>query len=223
MYKIDVEKNIETFFFYSDSESSSEDDGACYTESCESGNEVFSKNKKEQNNITNTRHNRAFSLRRARLDLDTNKCPNTPEMRRKFPIEQTIKNSPRSTSTDARKPAQAIDIKSRYMNLSAPKLQQSPKISNREALTKPILNNRPSSASNITNQKVLNISPASTKSASIARTDSGRFSMRSVPRTKPIVTTPKTSGKFNFIPKFNLVVPNLNYKAFFFKCCIALA
>lgn len=81
---------------FGDTESSSEED--------------FEKNllkKKDLSNLTSTRYNRAFSLRRGRLDEP--KCPNTPEMRRKF--QPTTE---RAISVD-RRPVKTNDVQSRYL------------------------------------------------------------------------------------------------------------
>ncbi|XP_044728464.1 serine-rich adhesin for platelets [Chrysoperla carnea] len=186
------------------SESSSDDDF---------GNNIFIRNK-EVNNITNTRHNRAFSLRRARLDLEpvnTSKCPNTPEMRRKFvsntpssmaittPELQKKTGTVRSASIDSRKP----EVKSRYLSnitkntkpVATTTISNASSVNN--VLSKSVPNNRSSSSSStVSSSGVVKSSSLSVppKNTAIARTDSGRFSMRAV-KPKQTVTTPKTSNK----------------------------
>ena len=138
---------------FGDTESSSEDD--------------FEKNLKKKD-ITNTRYNRAFSLRRGRLDAEPvqAKCPNTPEMRRKFVGGDH--RGDRSISVD-RKAPKAIDVPSRYLQSIAKKgsgvvKQETPKINVP----------RPSSGPpKIQSQSASKV---------FSRTDSGRFSVRS---TKP--------------------------------------
>lgn len=147
-----------------DSESSSEDDYACNQQ-------------KEAGNITNTKCNRAFTLRRARLDVVepvAPKCPNTPEMRRKFQPE--ISRPERAISVD-RKPAKSNEVQSRYLlNLNkksvvAAKPVEPPK-------------NVPKSASK----------PTPAKPQVFSRTDSGRFSMRASPKP-PAAKTPRSVKK----------------------------
>lgn len=140
-----IDRNV-----YGDTESSSEED--------------FEKNFKKKD-ITNTRYNRAFSLRRARLEPDTTshpKCPNTPEMRRKFQTSE-IRHE-RAISVD-RKPVKANEVQSRYLQ----------NISKKSA---------PPAGKNDLPPKSVPISSTSGKSSfnklqGFSRTDSGRFSMRS--------------------------------------------
>lgn len=133
---------------FGDTESSSEED--------------FEKNlaKKKDTSLTKTRYNRAFSLRRGRLDSEpsnaTVKCPNTPEVRRKFMPDR----AERAISVD-RKPTRT-DIQSRYMTNITKKIS-SPKLN--------VPKNVP---------KTLPLTPkqSATKTQVMSRTDSGRFSMR---------------------------------------------
>lgn len=158
-----------------DSESSSEDDYECNL-----------LKQKETGNITNTKCNRAFTLRRARLDAEpvAPKCPNTPEMRRKFQPE--IGRPERAISVD-RKPAKSNEVQSRYLlNLNKKSV----------VAVKPVETNKnvPKSASKTT--------PAKTQV--FARTDSGRFSMRASPKP-PVSKTPrsvKKDGEFKIILLF---------------------
>lgn len=129
---------------YVDSESTSEDDF----------DKTITKNKKD---LTSTRYNRAFSLRRARLDVEppVPKCPNTPEMRRKFgPSDR----GERPASVD-RKPKSA-DVQSRYMNIS----RITKNVPSKPEPPKPAPKCPPKSQSGKT---------------VFSRTDSGRFSLRS--------------------------------------------
>lgn len=139
---------------FADTESSSEED--------------FEKNQKKKD-ITNTRYNRAFSLRRARLDTEPTpqpKCPNTPEMRRKFQPNE------RAVSVDRKTPKQ--DVQSRYLlNISKIRNTPSPKLENIKKVPK-------TSTLSIAN-----------KTQVFSRTDSGRFSTR----TKPPVATPNLQKK----------------------------
>lgn len=148
---------------FGDTESSSEEDYE----------RTFQK-KKDLANITNTKCNRAFALRRARLDAEPPappKCPNTPEMRRKFQPDHT--RPERAISVD-RKTVKTNEVQSRYMlNLNrkcvTPKLEM-PK-------------NVPKSSSKTT----------PSKQQVFARTDSGRFSMRA--SSKPPSSVPKSLKK----------------------------
>lgn len=149
---------------FGDTESSSEED--------------FERNfqkKKDLANITNTKCNRAFALRRARLDAETPpKCPNTPEMRRKF---QSDHKSERAISVD-RKTTKTNEIQSRYLlNLNKKSVTTKPELP--KSVPKPI------SKTTVSKQQ------------GFARTDSGRFSMRA--STKPMSSVPKNmkkDGKF---------------------------
>lgn len=155
---------------FADTESSSEED--------------FEKNQKKKD-ITNTRYNRAFSLRRARLDTEPvaqPKCPNTPEMRRKFqPAERAV-------SVDRKTPR--ADIQSRYLlNITKNRNSPSPKLETPNKIV-------PKNLTNTTN-----------KTQVFSRTDSGRFSCR----TKPPVAQniPKKSKKDMGKKQFQF---NLNLK-----------
>ncbi|KAK5640132.1 hypothetical protein RI129_010943 [Pyrocoelia pectoralis] len=146
---------------FGDTESSSEDD--------------FEKNllkKKDFTNLTNTRYNRAFSLRRARLDSDVPppKCPNTPEMRRKFQPEHL--RSERAISVD-RRPVKTNEVPSRYLQ------------SINKKNTPEVVKSMPKIGTNITKS-------IPGKPQVISRTDSGRFSVRS---SKPISNVPKSAKK----------------------------
>lgn len=140
-----IDRNI-----YGDTESSSEDD--------------FEKNFKKKD-ITNTRYNRAFSLRRARLEAEANvhqKCPNTPEMRRKF---QTPESRPERAISVDRKPVKANEIQSRYLQNVSKKTVSSSVKGDLPPKHVPI--------SNTTSKSTLN------KVQVLSRTDTGRFSVRS--------------------------------------------
>lgn len=149
-----------------------------YLESDTTSEEEFEKTiVKNKKDLTTTHYNRAFSLRRARLDAP--KCPNTPEMRRKFaPTE-------RPASVD-RKSAKSIEIQSRYMNISKAPKSAPPKAD--------LPKNLPKGAPK----------PQPAKQA-FSRTDSGRFSLRSpkplsANQAKPLSS--KKDGKFlEFISK----------------------
>ncbi|CAG9855996.1 unnamed protein product [Phyllotreta striolata] len=155
---------------FGDTESSSDDD-------------LLKKDQKRKDlsTITNTRCNRAFSLRRARADGDNEpnqplKCPNTPEMRRRnVPHERAI-------SVD-RKPMKTNEVQSRYLLNIAKK---SPVVA--AAAT-------PAKEAKIV-PKVTNTSRsnAAARPQNFARTDSGRYSMRA---SKPLITSSnsKTSKK----------------------------
>lgn len=140
---------------FADTESSSEED--------------FDKNQQKKKDITNTRYNRAFSLRRARLDTEPTpqpKCPNTPEMRRKFQPNE------RAVSVDRKTTKQ--DVQSRYLlNICKNRNTPSPKLENIKKVPK------------MNTHSVLN------KPQIFSRTDSGRFSTR----TKPPVAMPNLQKK----------------------------
>lgn len=168
---------------FGDTESSSEED--------------YEKNLKKKD-ITNTRYNRAFSLRRARLDTEPpqQKCPNTPEMRRKFqPTERAV-------SVD-RKPNRAVEIQSRYlMNISKNRNTPPPKLE--------IPKNVPKNASNP-------IKSAS-KLQVFSRTDSGRFSVRT--SSKPPVAQnaqkkPRKDGSGNYFSFFLIQFALVSVNRFF--------
>lgn len=132
---------------------------------------TITKNKKD---LTTTRYNRAFSLRRARLDdpaPPAPRCPNTPEMRRKFaPSERE-----RTVSVDRKTAARAApDVQSRYMNIASKSAKNS------LPSAKPV--ETPKSAPKVTSR------PPSSKPPVFSRTDTGRFSMRA---PKPSSAAPK--------------------------------
>ncbi|KRT82225.1 hypothetical protein AMK59_4172, partial [Oryctes borbonicus] len=135
---------------FGDTESSSEED--------------LEKNFKKKD-ITNTRYNRAFSLRRARLEPDTvahPKCPNTPEMRRKF---HTSESRPERAISVDRKPVKTNEVPSRYLqNISK---KPTPSSTGKSDLPPRIVSN-PAGKSSMLG-----------KLQGFSRTDSGRFSMRS--------------------------------------------
>lgn len=147
---------------FGDTESSSEED--------------YEKNLKKKD-ITNTRYNRAFSLRRARLDTEPppqQKCPNTPEMRRKFQPNE------RAVSVD-RKPAKTVEIQSRYLlNISR----------NRNTPPPPKIEVPKNVPKNVSNP----IKSAS-KMQVFSRTDSGRFSVRSSNKPPSAQNPPKKTRK----------------------------
>ncbi|XP_072399096.1 uncharacterized protein [Diabrotica undecimpunctata] len=149
---------------FGDTESSSEED--------------FEKNnqkRKDLSSITNTRCNRAFSLRRARADNEPSplKCPNTPEMRRKI-FQPELKHE-RAISVD-RKPMKTNEVQSRYL-LNITKKPPAP-VTPKDVKIVP-------KVQNATNKSM----PA--RPQSFARTDSGRFSMRT---SKPPVTNSASKG-----------------------------
>ncbi|KAK4873298.1 hypothetical protein RN001_015327 [Aquatica leii] len=151
---------------FGDTESSSEED--------------FDKNlkKKDLSNITNTRYNRAFSLRRARLDSDQPfaKCPNTPEMRRKFQPSEHLR-SERAISVD-RRPIKTNEVPSRYLqSISKNKTVVPEKIE---------IKNVPKPSANV-------IKSLPGKPQVFSRTDSGRFSVRST--TKPLSSNTQKSNR----------------------------
>ncbi|XP_063911027.1 uncharacterized protein LOC135128106 isoform X2 [Zophobas morio] len=156
---------------FGDTESSSEED--------------FEKNltkKKDLSNLTNTRYNRAFSLRRARLDepIVPPRCPNTPEMRRKFQPEHV--RTERAISVD-RKPLKTNEVQSRYLL----NVTKKPPVVNKVEPNKHV-----PKVPSTTNKS------ASNKPQVFSRTDSGRFSMRTnkPPTTGGQKTTKKDgSGK----------------------------
>lgn len=158
---------------FGDTESSSEED--------------YEKNFKKKD-ITNTRYNRAFSLRRGRLEAEAAhpKCPNTPEMRRKFQTGDHHR-SERAISVD-RKPVKANEVQSRYLQ----------NISKKPADCK----------SDLPPKHVPNVSNRGGKSAvgkpqGFSRTDSGRFSMRSSGNT-PKNLRKDHHGKFEIKHKFKI-------------------
>lgn len=149
---------------FGDTESSSEED--------------FDRNfqkKKDLANITNTKCNRAFALRRARLDAEPPvppKCPNTPEMRRKFQPDHHTRPE-RAISVD-RKTVKTNEVQSRYL-LNLNKKSVTPK---QEVPQK----NVPKSGSKTPSKQQV-----------FARTDSGRYSMRV--SQKPASSIPKNMKK----------------------------
>ncbi|KAF5297383.1 hypothetical protein FQR65_LT01314 [Abscondita terminalis] len=151
---------------FGDTESSSEDDF----------DKILSK-KKDLSNITNTRYNRAFSLRRARLDSDqpVARCPNTPEMRRKFQPNEHLR-SERAISVD-RRPIKTNEVPSRYL--------QSISSKNKNLPEKIEVKNVPKPSANV-------IKSLPGKPQVFSRTDSGRFSVRS---TKPLPSNTQKSNR----------------------------
>nr|XP_023014039.1 uncharacterized protein LOC111503850 [Leptinotarsa decemlineata] len=153
---------------FGDTESSSEED---YEKNLQKSKDLA--------NITNTRCNRAFSLRRARADNETSqvRCPNTPEMRRKT-FQPELKQE-RAISVD-RKPMKTNDVQSRYLTNINKRTTPPPPPPVKEVKNVP----KVSSASKITPNR----------SQIFSRTDSGRFSMRT---SKPPITnnTPKGPKK----------------------------
>lgn len=152
---------------FGDTESSSEED--------------FEKNfakRKDLSNITNTRCNRAFSLRRARLDEPVPlKCPKTPEMRRKFQPEVT--RTERAISVD-RKPVKN-EVQSRYLQNITKTRGSSATSTASSAASKTELKNVPKTGVGSASA----IKSNTNKVQAFARTDTGRFSMRT---TKPPIT-----------------------------------
>lgn len=141
-----------------------------YVDTESSSDEDFDKTlMKHKKDLTTTRYNRAFSLRRARLDTEppVPKCPNTPEMRRKFvPNEK----SERTVSVD-RKSGKTPEVQSRYMNISKTTKPVQPKpVELPKSIPKPT------------------VKPPPNKPAIFSRTDTGRFSMRT---PKPASAPPK--------------------------------
>lgn len=132
---------------FGDTESSSEDDI-----------EKTMQRKKDMSNLTSTRYNRAFSLRRGRLDSESSsvKCPNTPEMRRKFQPERAI-------SVDRKTVRSQLDVQSRYLS----------------NITKKAASPKPEIARNVPKNLQLTPKTPVSKTQILSRTDSGRFSMRS--------------------------------------------
>lgn len=166
---------------FGDTESSSEDDFE----------KILSK-KKDLSNLTNTRYNRAFSLRRARLDepFISPKCPNTPEMRRKFQPEHV--RAERAISVD-RKPVKTNEIQSRYL-LNVTKKTPIGAV----AKTEPF-KNVPKPSSNTINKNL-----TGNKVQVFSRTDSGRFSMRTT--KPPTIGAPKTAKKDGSGKFFHLII-----------------
>ncbi|KAL1517181.1 hypothetical protein ABEB36_000979 [Hypothenemus hampei] len=99
-YKSSEHKKIDRNRF-GDTETSSEEDL-----------EANHQKKKDLGNLSNTRCNRTFSLRRARVDNEI-KCPNTPDMRRKN-LQVGLKQE-RAISMD-RKPMKTNEVQSRYLS-----------------------------------------------------------------------------------------------------------
>ncbi|XP_022904306.2 uncharacterized protein DDB_G0286591 [Onthophagus taurus] len=153
---------------YGDTESSSEED--------------YDKNIKKKD-ITNTRYNRAFSLRRARLEEPPPpKCPNTPEMRRKFPASES---SQRAISVDRKPTTKTNDVPSRYLQSVSKKNSMPPPPSVKPETPKSA--NRAGSAGKVPQQ--------TGKSQVFSRTDSGRYSMRSNSKPPAGSNTPKNLRK----------------------------
>lgn len=142
---------------YIDTESSSEEDL----------DRTVIKNKKD---LTTTRYNRAFSLRRARLDEPPPpKCPNTPEMRRKF---QPNERNERPASVDRKA---KLEVQSRYLlNITKAVPKSAP----------------PKTDLSKSAQKVPMSKPPLGKQV-FSRTDSGRYSLRSPkPSSAPLNVKP---------------------------------
>lgn len=154
---VKIDRNL-----FADTESSSEED--------------FEKNQKKKD-ITNTRYNRAFSLRRARLDTEPApqppKCPNTPEMRRKFQPNE------RAVSVDRKAPK--TEVQSRYLlNLNKNRNTPSPKLET--------VKNVPKIITSVTNKMPV-----------FSRTDSGRFSTRTKPPVaQNVQKKPKKESKTTY-------------------------
>lgn len=188
---------------FADTESSSEED--------------FEKNlqkRKDLSNITNTRCNRAFSLRRARVDNEPNHpmCPNTPEMRRKT-FQPDIKHQERAISVD-RKPMKTNDVQSRYL-LNITKRSTPPPQSN--------TSNKPDMAAKNVPKSSCSKKPLNTSKLGqiFSRTDSGRVSMRTSSAKPPSVTnnTPKglkKDGEYFF--KNYIVSLSMFFKIPSFSC-----
>ncbi|KAJ8919714.1 hypothetical protein NQ315_006242 [Exocentrus adspersus] len=154
---------------YGDTESSSEEDL-----------EKNLQKRKDLANITNTRCNRAFSLRRARIDNEPSplKCPNTPEMRRKN-LHLDIKQE-RAISVD-RKPMKTNDVQSRYLlNITKQRGTPPPPSSKPEVKSVPKVGGGAAKTLTIPNKPQV-----------FSRTDSGRFSMRT---SKPPPANSATKG-----------------------------
>ncbi|XP_065162191.1 uncharacterized protein [Atheta coriaria] len=160
---------------YGDTESSSEED--------------LLQNNLKKKDITATRYNRAFSLRRARLDHEVTPppqmCPNTPEMRRKF--QPSNERQERAISVD-RKPVKAPDVQSRYLqNLTRTRSQtqaqmQSQALTNKAEAPVAAMKSSPKIGNTATK-------PAP-KVQVFSRTDTGRFSMRT--NKPPMTNSQKT-------------------------------
>lgn len=176
-----------------------------YLETESSSEEDYDKNvTKNKKDLTSTRYNRAFSLRRARLDVENTipKCPNTPEMKRKFaPIERTV-------SVD-RKSSKSVDVHSRYMNLSRAPKSAPPKNDAPKVLPKNLPKPPPSRQA-------------------FSRTDSGRFSLRSpkplsASLNKPLPFRKDAQGKFPYILLKLLTLEYMNANIYFiFYSCLGI-
>lgn len=137
--------------------------------------------RKDLGNISNTRCNRTFSLRRARLDNEQPtklKCPNTPEMRRKS--FQPVEHKPERAISVDRKPVKTNEVQSRYL-LNISKRGTPPPAPKEIAKTVP----KPHSAPPVKN-------PAK-PSTPFSRTEGGRFSMRA--QKLPTSNVPAKSAK----------------------------
>lgn len=177
---------------FGDTESSSEDD--------------FDKMVQKRANITNTRCNRAFSLRRARLDEPLQqplKCPNTPEMRRKL---QTDGKMERAISVD-RKPVRTNEVQSRYLQNISKRTTTNTGLKG-DLLVK----NVPKTVTACNSVTKTNL----TKTPTFSRTDSGRFSMRVGNSKPPVSNSAKglkkdAGGKGEFF-KINSILCSLSLK-----------
>ncbi|XP_030756581.1 uncharacterized protein LOC115882557 isoform X2 [Sitophilus oryzae] len=158
---------------FGDTESSSEEDF----------DKDLLQKRKDLGNISNTRCNRTFSLRRARLDSEgaTTKlrCPNTPEMRRKSFQPEPAKPE-RAISVD-RKSIKTNEVQSRYLlNIS-------------KRVTPPPATKAPpkTTSSNAASKTALKSATA------LSRNEGGRFSMRNLkpPTTNPLAKSSKKDGK----------------------------
>ncbi|KAF7281021.1 uncharacterized protein LOC143198016 isoform X2 [Rhynchophorus ferrugineus] len=130
--------------------------------------------RKDLGNISNTRCNRTFSLRRARLDNEATKlkCPNTPEMRRKS--FQPESKPERAISVD-RKSIKTNEVQSRYLlNIS-------------KRATPPPVSKAPPKASSSAVSKNM-VKPG----AGFCRMDSGRLSIRNLKPPNTTVSTKPT-------------------------------
>lgn len=144
----------------------------------ESSSEEDLKHNIRKKDITNTRYNRAFSLRRGRLESESppGRCPNTPEMHRKFQPNEHIR-SERAISVDRKPKVSSNEVQSKYLqNLSKPKTVQL-----KAEVKLP--------------QKIGNLATKpSPKPQVFSRTDTGRFSMRTN-KPPPVTNSQKTIRK----------------------------
>ncbi|XP_066148416.1 uncharacterized protein [Euwallacea fornicatus] len=150
---------------FGDTETSSEEDL-----------EANMQKRKDLGSLSNTRCNRTFSLRRARVDNEAGKlkCPNTPDMRRKTFQPVGVKQE-RAISVD-RKPIKTNEVQSRYL-LS--------------------LNKRASSVAKEVPKTVTNRNscPVTKPPSTFNRSEGGRFSMRTSKSTNTTSKSGKKDGK----------------------------